>query len=773
MRKIISLLSNLWIISSTSLTVVACYKNVYKKPQLEDIASIESNLQEILDSKNNEGWKREDLQAKIDARYEGILVVDDEALLVHAFVKEMRPFTKTWIFIGEGTKNNDFTYEKSIQLDHNWNIDFADLSSLQDVIFQASEIELGFKKPEALSVLNEAIQKAEEYVLTDPKIEKQSEVDDQTQTLLAAIETFNNSNNRPAETQKLEQAILDADEIKIGYKTDKAFTDLKIAIQIAKDFLIGCPTIDQQQVETHFTKLEAAITAFNNSNNRPAEIAKWNNLINQANNLELGHKTQQAFDDLKAAIAIVNQFLATKPTVDQQTVVDQHFTELSKAIDDFNSSENRIADVELLNQTIQIAQDIQQGYKTDKAFQILQDALKVAKDFMLITPTTDQQTEVDEHWAILSKAIDDFNNSKNQLADVELLEQKIIEAGLIEQGDKTDEAFEILTTTINDADSFVKSKPTIDMQEQVKTHLNNLEEAIVNFHNSKNRSANVELLENKISEAVEIKIGVKTVNAFQTLRAAIGVAIAYFKTQPTIDQQVEVDRQLAILTAAIQTFNESEEDIVDSQTWYIDPSGREKKTHGSAPWGTKEITNVGWNNKGRAYKMPSTIEKVPNHISSRITNMEELFSGADKFNDDISQWNTSNVTNMSGMFRNASSFDQDLKTNGNAWNVAKADTMFEMFHNATAFNGDISNWNVSQVTTMGMMFQNARNFNQKIKRNGDVWNTWKVQNMIYMFNGASSFNQNISNWNVGKVINHASFSTNSKWLKEHQPQWKK
>ena len=66
---------------------------------------------------------------------------------------------------------------------------------------------------------------------------------------------------------------------------------------------------------------------------------------------------------------------------------------------------------------------------------------------------------------------------------------------------------------------------------------------------------------------------------------------------------------------------------------------------------------------------------------STLTDMSDLFSGADKFNADISKWDVSRVTKMSRMFLGASSFD-----------------------------GDLSKWDVSRVTDMTSMFEGAKNF---------------------------------------------------------------
>lgn len=68
--------------------------------------------------------------------------------------------------------------------------------------------------------------------------------------------------------------------------------------------------------------------------------------------------------------------------------------------------------------------------------------------------------------------------------------------------------------------------------------------------------------------------------------------------------------------------------------------------------------------------------------TSRVTNMDNLFSGLATFNSDISRWNTSNVTSMKAVFASANSFNQQI---GN-WDVSSVESMAEMFDKAFAFN---------------------------------------------------------------------------------------
>ncbi|VAW61866.1 Chitinase, partial [hydrothermal vent metagenome] len=60
---------------------------------------------------------------------------------------------------------------------------------------------------------------------------------------------------------------------------------------------------------------------------------------------------------------------------------------------------------------------------------------------------------------------------------------------------------------------------------------------------------------------------------------------------------------------------------------------------------------------------------------SQVTDMNEMFYGASKFNQDISGWDVSGVTTMSAMFFEASSFNQDV----GGWDVSSVTTMRKMF----------------------------------------------------------------------------------------------
>ena len=181
-------------------------------------------------------------------------------------------------------------------------------------------------------------------------------------------------------------------------------------------------------------------------------------------------------------------------------------------------------------------------------------------------------------------------------------------------------------------------------------------------------------------------------------------------------------------------------------------------------------------------------EDVTKVVTSRVTNMEDMFEETLFFNQDIGSWDTSNVTDMTGMFFEAKSFNQDIgnwdvrnvinmgsmfsgassfNQNIGSWDVSMVRNMGRMFFEASEFNQDIGNWDVGNVINMGKMFQKATVFNQKVNN----WNLKNVTNMSEIFSDASSFNQNIGSWNVSNVVKMVSMFKNAESFNQNIGSW--
>jgi len=132
-------------------------------------------------------------------------------------------------------------------------------------------------------------------------------------------------------------------------------------------------------------------------------------------------------------------------------------------------------------------------------------------------------------------------------------------------------------------------------------------------------------------------------------------------------------------------------------------------------------------------------------------NMLRMFRNSDSFNNggspSISGWTTTRVTNMESMFTSAAVFNQPI----GSWDVSNVTTMNAMFFNASLFNQNIGNWDVSSVTNMQSMFNQANDFNNGGSNTIKDWDVSNVTDMINMFRNALDFNQDLSEWCVTSI----------------------
>ena len=166
-------------------------------------------------------------------------------------------------------------------------------------------------------------------------------------------------------------------------------------------------------------------------------------------------------------------------------------------------------------------------------------------------------------------------------------------------------------------------------------------------------------------------------------------------------------------------------------------------------------------------------DSIKNWDTSNVTNMSQMFAEAKVFNQPIatdgSKWDVSKVTNFISMFRSAHAFDANISN----WviNTAAPVDMTLMFSGAEKFNQNLGPWDVSRVASFSGMFRDAKLFN-----NGEVvtvrsvryepdsiknWVTSAVLSMDGMFEGASAFNQPLSGWDLSNANSTANMFYNA------------
>ena len=187
-----------------------------------------------------------------------------------------------------------------------------------------------------------------------------------------------------------------------------------------------------------------------------------------------------------------------------------------------------------------------------------------------------------------------------------------------------------------------------------------------------------------------------------------------------------------------------------------------------------EISNV-TNMNRMFYNAQKFYQDINNWDVSNVMDMTQMFFNARAFNSDLTDWDVHNVTNMSFMFYNAHKFNQDISN----WNVGNVTNMRAMFQNGKTFNIDISNWDVSKVRDMSSMFYDAEIFNTNISTkqvtvNGKTYTAWDVSNVTridYIFKNARAFNSDISDWDVGNITNMKGMFLNAQAFNSDISDW--
>ena len=151
-------------------------------------------------------------------------------------------------------------------------------------------------------------------------------------------------------------------------------------------------------------------------------------------------------------------------------------------------------------------------------------------------------------------------------------------------------------------------------------------------------------------------------------------------------------------------------------------------------------------------------------VTTRVTDMQELFKDNTTFNQPIGSWDTSNVTNMATMFSNARNFNQDIRY----WDTSKVTRISNIFRDARAFNQPLNSRDVSKVYDSYQMFLGAENFNQPLNN----WNTSNFTTLVWMFRDTKAFNQNINDWDVRKVTDMRNMFTNAEKFNQPLNKWK-
>ena len=143
----------------------------------------------------------------------------------------------------------------------------------------------------------------------------------------------------------------------------------------------------------------------------------------------------------------------------------------------------------------------------------------------------------------------------------------------------------------------------------------------------------------------------------------------------------------------------------DGNSSIITSSDSTSKTHKYDEEGVKKLRILGiiegfaFNGKGDRNKLLNITQQGP----LRLGNSGGYFNGAENLQIIPDGMNLKGVTNLNNAFTNAKKFNFNISD----WDVSKIVEMDEVFTNASVFNQDLSRWDVSKVKSTFGMFSGA------------------------------------------------------------------
>ena len=362
----------------------------------------------------------------------------------------------------------------------------ADTSQLYLALKQAEAVT---KDPNKLSISWTTFDLIREtqylYYVNQAGSDAQENVDAAAQQMLDAIDTYKSS-QEVADFADLDAAVAEAQKLVdagAGDFQDKAYDLLSAQLEEAKK-IAGNHDYQQSKVDEAAKALTSATDSYKASATKTS-LKELSDALAEANELKAGG----CVNGLAPITALGNAITAAQGVYDKaigfaddqilgtDAEVKGATSTLNDAIAAFK--EANAVHKEDLKAALDKAKAIEQGKKTDDAWQKLQQAIDAAQK--QYDNDKASQTMVDAVVSSLNSAIDEFNASPDVVvADKAALTSAITDAKAIEQGKKSNEAFQNLQTAISTAQKVADDSEA--SQDAVDRAVSALQEAVNVFN---------------------------------------------------------------------------------------------------------------------------------------------------------------------------------------------------------------------------------------------------------------------------------------------------
>ncbi|ATZ16800.1 hypothetical protein ELUMI_v1c00720 [Williamsoniiplasma luminosum] len=307
-----------------------------------------------------------------------------------------------------------------------------------------------------------------------------------------------------------------------------------------------------------YERLTAAMDLFKQTDDELVNIEILKNRIANANSLleQNPKKLPTEKTKLKNLITEIETVASKTSLRKDQGLINENVFKLQTAMLGFLNSTNEFADYTQLKNALNKASQALIDYpkKDLRAATGLNRAIVEGKKVVNKQYTTADQDLVEQATIRLNKAIEAYINAGKQKANVDTLQQLVIDAQKISQDLKPKSSWIGLQTKIMHAQGIVDAEPTFDQQSKIDQEVQDLQRIMKDFNNILNQEADLTWLKANIKMASKLTQKNKRDQDWKLLKAAIDQAEKYIENKLTVDKQDEVDQKTEDLWQATLKF---------------------------------------------------------------------------------------------------------------------------------------------------------------------------------------------------------------------------
>lgn len=323
----------------------------------------------------------------------------------------------------------------------------------------------------------------------------------------------------------------------------------RVWVDVMDGFMGGTPGAGAQEAKIVIDKT-------NLPKEEPLNKEELTNLINEANKIEKGDKTEESFNKLQGAIKKAQELI---DKIKSKEDLKNSKNELQKSIEEFKASPAEVKEAKnkpelkkLLHEQDSLYQEVLKGEYKEEGSKLYLDKYKEA-----IKLLEDPKTKEDDIDNVI-RALKSIKQNRLVAKVLDTFQDLIVKAEEITNNENkdnkyTDASFNKLKEAVAEANKYWLKRYE-QTKEKIASLNEMLKEGLAGLKEVEKTDLKKEALKTEIENAKNIEQGKKTEEAFTKLQEAITAAK---KVLEEVTDQNQLDQEVEILKAAVKAFNES------------------------------------------------------------------------------------------------------------------------------------------------------------------------------------------------------------------------